>query len=174
MFSITRATIKDASIIAAMGAVAVAEAHRESCSEKDINDFLEKNYNDNAIKEELQDEKNIYHLLNYNGTPAGFSKIVLNAMHPNITPHNIAKLDRIYLLKELFGIKLGFELLKFNISLAKKNHQYGIWLFTWIGNSRAVDFYHRAGFKIIGSHQFQVSESHFNENHQMFLDLENS
>ena len=81
------------------------------------------------------------------------------------------KLDRLYLLPEFFDKKLGIELLKHNIELAKKNQQKGIWLFTWIGNARAVNFYNKVGFKIIGSHQFKVSENHSNENYQMYLQL---
>jgi diamine N-acetyltransferase len=173
MYSITRATIKNASAIAEIGAIVVAEAHRASCSVKDMNDFLLRNYNTAIIREELEDEKNIYHVLTCEQLPIGFSKIVLNTGHPNIPQDNTTKLDRIYLLKEYCGMKLGFQLLKFNIDLAIKNNQSGIWLFTWVGNIKAVDFYCKAGFKIIGSHQFQVSESHYNEHHQMFLDLGN-
>ena len=121
------------------------------------------------IQEELMDENNIYHIIYYNGIPAGFSKIILNAPHTNIQQQNITKLDRIYLLKEYFNLKLGLQLLNFNIELSKRNHQTGIWLFTWVGNKRAVDFYHKTGFSIVGSHQFKVTDTHYNENHQMFL-----
>ena len=173
MFSITRATVKNTSSIATIGAIAVEEAHRGSCSAEDMNAFLEKNYNEMAVQEEICTEKNIYHILNYKDATIGFSKIVFNNTHSNINRDNIARLDRIYLLKEFYGLKFGFELLKFNIDLAKENYQSGIWLFTWIGNTRAVDFYHKAGFNIIGSHQFQVTETHYNEHYQMFLDIRN-
>ena len=171
MISIKRATEKDYKSIVQIGNISVWEAHRDSCSAKDMKEYLEKNYNDITIKEELNNSNNLYHTLNYNGRPVGFSKIVLNTGQPNIAQENVTKLDRIYLLKEFQELKLGFELLKFNIELSKKNNQSGIWLFTWIGNTRAVNFYLKAGFKIIGSHMFKVSETHSNENHEMFLDL---
>jgi diamine N-acetyltransferase len=171
MISITRATEKDFKSVVYIGKISVAEAHRDSCSAQDMNEYLEKHYNDISIKEELNDPKNVYHILSYNEKPVGFSKIVLNEGHPNIVQQNVTKLDRIYLLKEFQELKLGFELLKFNIEFSKKNNQSGIWLFTWIGNARAVNFYRKVGFKIIGSYMFKVSETHSNENHQMFLDL---
>ena len=171
MISITRATEKDFESIVNIGNISVEEAHRDSCSAKDMKEYLEKNYNDNAIKEELNNSKYLYHTLNYNGKQVGFSKIVLNSGYPNIVQQNVTKLDRIYLLKEFQELKLGFELLKFNIELAKKNNQSGIWLFTWIGNVKAVKFYLKAGFEIIGSTMFKVSETHSNESYQMFLDL---
>ena len=169
MISITKATANDFHIIAKIGKVAVGETHKASCSTEDLNDFLEKNYTDKAIQEELSLEKNIYHIIYFNGETAGFSKIVLDCEHPNIQQKNVTKLDRIYLLKEFFDLKLGFELLNFNIDLAKRNKQSGIWLFTWVENKRAVNFYLKAGFEITGSHNFKVTETHYNKNHQMFL-----
>jgi hypothetical protein len=108
MINIQKATTPDYKIIARIGRIAVEEAHRESCSEQDMNDFLGTYYNDDAIKAELSDPCNIYHLLTYNGHPAGFSKIVLNAAHPNIVTPAATKLDRIYLLDQYFGQKLGY------------------------------------------------------------------
>lgn len=169
MISITRATAKDNRTIAAMGKIAVGETHRDSTTAENLDEYLNNNYNDQAIKEELEDLDNIYHLISYNGKPAGFSKIILNTAEPGITAENVTKLDRIYLLKEFFGLKLGLALLNFNITLAKNNNQSGIWLYTWTGNKRAIDFYLKAGFTITGSHKFYVTETHYNLNHLMFL-----
>lgn len=169
MISIRKATEEDCAIIAAIGKVSVADSHEGSSSEEDMNAFLERHYTAAVIQEELQDAHNIYYILYYNNTPAGFSKMVLNAPHPNIAAQNVAKLDRIYLLKEFYGLKLGLELLNFNITLARSNRQSGMWLYTWVGNERAVTFYQKAGFSIIGSHQYYVTATHYDESHHMLL-----
>lgn len=171
MISIKRATEENNKSIVMIGLISVAEAHRDSTSEANLNEYLEKNYTQDAIIQELNDLNNIYHLISYNGVPVGFSKINLNAKHPDIVAENVTKLDRIYLLKEFYDLKLGLELLKFNIEYARNNNQSGIWLYTWIGNNRAVNFYLKAGFKIIGSHKFYVTETHYNLNYHMFLNL---
>lgn len=171
MVSILKATEKDGSIITSIGRAAVEEAHRDSCSDEIMKDFLDSTYNERVIGEELNDPKNIYHIIQHHGITVGFSKIILNAGHPNIGQENVTKLDRIYLLKEFYGFGLGYNLLQFNIELSKKNNQSGMWLFTWVGNSRAVNFYGKTGFSIIGSHQFKVTGSHYNLNHQMYLSL---
>lgn len=168
---IIKATPTDYPSIAGIGKIAVAEAHRDSCSRESMDEFISNNYNDEAIINELANSNNIYHLIQVDDQPAGFSKIVLNAGHENIPQKNIAKLDRIYLLKEFFDLKLGYQLLAFNIDVCRKNNQAGMWLFTWTGNKRAVNFYHKTGFKIIGNHEFKVTETHYNENYLMFLDL---
>jgi ribosomal protein S18 acetylase RimI-like enzyme len=169
MISVIRATERDYKPIVSIGKVSVEESHRGSNSDDVMNAFLEKNYNDDAIKEELNDVNNIYHIIHYQDRPAGFSKIILDDKHPNIAAENVAKLDRIYLLKEFYGLKLGLELLNFNIELSKANGQSGMWLYAWIGNQRAIDFYLKAGFTIIGSHKYYVTETHYDVSHQMYL-----
>lgn len=171
MITIKRATEKDARSIAGIGKISVAKAHEGSCAPEILNGYIEKNYTDDAIKNELADPGNIYHIIYYNDQAAGFSKIVLNEKHDAVTKENVTKLDRIYLLEAFKGIKLGYELLKFNINFAKKNDQSGMWLYTWVGNNTAINFYKKMGFEIIGSHRFYVSGSHWNLNHHMYLNF---
>ena len=169
MIEIKRATENDAAAIVAIGSISVEEAHRDSCAADILKQYMDVHYNESAIRTELQNPQHWYHLLYYNEVPVGFSKIVPDATHASISEPHTTKLDRIYLLKEYQALKLGKELLNFNIELAKQQGQSGMWLFTWIGNERAIRFYQKAGFDIIGRHQFLVSGSHYNENHHMFL-----
>ena len=171
MISVIKATERDSHSIADIGKISIAESHGDSCTVEEMNEYLERNYNSDAIKKELNDINNIYHIINYNDKPVGFSKIILSAKHPNIFTENVTKLDRIYLLKEFYGLKLGLALLNYNIELSRSNNQSGIWLYTWIGNNRAINFYLRAGFTIIGSHKFYVTKTHYDLSHQLFLDF---
>lgn len=171
MISVIRATESDHNSIVSIGKLSVAESHKGSCSTEVMDEFLEKNYNNDAIKREINDVNNIYHIINYKNKPAGFSKIILNARHPNIVTKNVTKLDRIYLLNEFYGLKLGLELLNFNLELSRNNDQSGMWLYTWIGNTRAINFYRKAGFAIIGSHKFYVTKTHYDISHQMLFNF---
>lgn len=169
MISIIKANENDYQSIVNIGRVAVEEAHRESCSAKDMSEYIAKNYNEAAIKDEFKDAKNIYQIIHFNEIAVGFSKIVLNAEHSNIRQKNVTKLDRIYLLKEYHNHKLGFRLLKYNIELSKNADEAGMWLYTWVENNRAIHFYLKMGFTIIGEHQFKVTDSCSNLNHHMYL-----
>lgn len=167
--TIRPATEQDYEIIASIGKIAVEVSHRDSCSVEDMNEFLSAHYNHDAIKMELANPGNKYHIIYHGQQAAGFSKVILNMEHPNIAERNVTKLDRIYLLEEFYDQKLGHKLLQFNIDLSRSNNQSGMWLFTWTGNERAVNFYKRNGFAVIASHKFKVTETHYNPKHQMFL-----
>ena len=78
MISIVRATKNDIASIVNIGSVSVTEAHKESCSAAILSEYINKNYNYDAIQKELEDEDNIYHIIHYDDKPVGFSKIVLN------------------------------------------------------------------------------------------------
>ena len=170
--TIQQATDKDCKKIVDIGRISVEASHRASCAAADMSAYIDSHYNEAAITQELKDPKNIYHLIYVDEQPVGFSKMVLNAEYATIPRKNIAKLDRIYLLKDFHSLKLGFQLLQFNISLAKNNHQSGIWLVTWEGNKRAIDFYLKTGFTFVGSEKFNVTETFSNVCHLMLLDFE--
>ena len=67
------------------------------------------------------------------------------------------------------NLKLGWELFNFNVKQSKAQQQVGMWLHTWTENQKAINFYSKAGFKIIGHHDFKISETHCNPNYQMLL-----
>ncbi len=169
MTSIVKANEKDFQLLSGIAKLTFIESHGNSASSEDINFYVAEKYNDNAFKEELSDTRNIYHILYYNNHPAGYSKIIFDSPYPGSQIKNIAKLERLYLLKEFYNLKLGLALFQFNVDLSKRNNQMGVWLFVWKENQRAVNFYKKSGFVIIGSHDFKISESHTNPNHQMFL-----
>lgn len=169
MNSIRRANEKDFELIAGLGKKSYIESHGNSASKQDIEIYVKEKFNHKACKEELRDPKNIYHLISHDKRPAGYSKIIFDKSHRNIPLVNVTKLERLYLLKEFYDLKLGFELLKFNTALSKQHNQAGMWLYVWKENQRAVRFYSKSGFEIIGSYDFKITATHSNPNHQMFL-----
>ena len=169
MISITRPQKDDIALLAEMGKASFIESHGHSAKPDDINKYVNEKYTGKVFEAELHDLNNIYHIINYNRRPAGYSKIILNAANYNIAVKNVTKLERLYLLKEFYGLKLGHRLLQYNIELSRQSGQAGMWLFVWKENHRALNFYLKAGFKITGSYNFKISETHSNPNHQMLL-----
>jgi ribosomal protein S18 acetylase RimI-like enzyme len=168
-YSIIKATSKDAALLARLATTTFLQSHGHSAPEADINTYIAEKYNDTVLTEELNDPQHIYHILYHEGIAAGFSKMVFDLPFENSDQQNIAKLERIYILQEFYNLKLGRLLLQFNIDLAKQHQQAGMWLYVWKENTRAFNFYTRAGFTIIGSYDFQVSAMHSNPNHRLLL-----
>ena len=169
MTSIVKATIKDAELLSNLGRKTFIESHSISASEENISEYVHLKYTTKALEAELNDSQNIYHILYHEKTAIGYSKIILNASNINIPFKNVTKLERFYVLQAYHNLKLGWELFNFNVQLSKKNNQAGMYLFTWTENMRAINFYTKAGFKIIGNYDFKITETHYNPNYQMLL-----
>jgi ribosomal protein S18 acetylase RimI-like enzyme len=170
MISIIKATENDVATIAKIGRQSFIEAHKTCAPEKILTTYLDNKFTLDILKEELSDSSNHFYLISYKNQIAGYSKVVFNCSHPNIKSGKITKLERLYLLKEFYDYKLGYQLYQFNIKLSKKYNQEGMWLFVWVENERAINFYKRTGFKIVGKHDFEISENHSNPNHQMLIE----
>ncbi|MCX7548013.1 GNAT family N-acetyltransferase [Xanthomarina sp. F1114] len=169
MTTINKADIDNARCLSILGKQTFLESHGMSAPEKDVSNYVDSKFTKQVFKAELNNADNIFHIIYYNKTPVGYSKIILNSSQENIQIKGITKLERLYILKEYHHLKLGLELLNFNLDLSQKNQQTGIWLYVWIENHKAINFYKKAGFKIIDKYNFKISETHSNPNHQMLL-----
>ena len=169
MIKIIKGKIEDCELIAQIGKKSFLDSHGKSASKENIETFITKTYNKETLIKELNNPTIEYLLIYYKNKIAGYSKIELNIPNSNIEHKRITKLDRFYLLKEFYGQKLGIKLFNFNIELSKKNQQNGIWLAVWVENQRAIKFYTKLGFKIVGKYDFKISSTHSNPNHIMYL-----
>ena len=136
-----------------------------------MNAYVANNFKESDFIEELESAENEYYLLEYENETAGYSKIIFNKSCKDITAKNITYMSRLYLLEEFYGLGLGKKLFDFNVALCKENNQAGIWLNVWVENKKAIQFYEKAGFKIIGKSDFKISETHSNPNHIMYLEF---
>ena len=169
MISIRPASIADAVVLSKIAPIAHIESHGHSAKPEDHEIYIARKLSESAFAAELRQASNLYYLIFVDDVPAGYSKIILNTHHPLITEVPVTKLERIYLLKPYYGIGAGQLFFDHQVNLAKENHQLGIWLHVWVENHRAFAFYQKQGFKIIGSYDFEVSPTHFNPNHVMYL-----
>jgi len=169
MIKIIKASIEHSELIAEIGKKTFLESHGHCASKKDVQSFILKTYNLKAIETEFENLKAQYHIIYFNNKVAGFSKIELNTPNKNINDLNVTKLDRLYILEAFHRQKLGSKLFDFTIQLSKKTNQKGIWLAVWVKNQKAIHFYNKQGFKIVGEYSFQISETHSNPNHIMHL-----
>ena len=170
MIQILNATVNDAELIAQLGKQTFIESHGHSASKVDIDAFLLKYYTIKAVADEFDHPRVEYNLIKYNQTVVGFSKIELSSPNENIIEQNVTKLARIYLLKEFYGQNLGATLFNFNLELSKTKNDKGIWLHVWVENEKAVRFYKKNGFKIVGEFDYRISKTHTNPNHVMYLE----
>jgi diamine N-acetyltransferase len=171
MVSFERADKSRAHLLSELAGLTFIESHGHSAKPEDIDNFIAQKYNPDTFTAELINTKNNYYLAYYQNRLAGFSNIIYNFPYADSKMEDIAKLERIYILKEFYDLKLGHHLFEFNRDLAITNNQKGMWLFVWKENERAIKFYKKNGFEVIDNFDYKISETHSNPNYQMFLKL---
>lgn len=159
----------EVSLLVSIGRRSLLESHGRSAPAEVFGAYLDEKFTTEALEAELADEANIFHLIYLNGEPAGYSKIIYDCPIDPVPSARITKLERLYLLGEFYDKRLGHHLLQFNIHHSKAAGQEGMWLYVWKENERALRFYDRAGFTIVGDGFFRLTDTHANPNWQMYL-----
>jgi len=159
----------DVTLLSGLGKQTFLESHGHSAPATDIAAYVAEKYSPEMVKSELSDPDNIYRIIYEGDQPAGFSKIIFNSPEAHIPFTPVAKLERIYLLDTFHGQGLGKALLQYNIEMAIAVNQKGIWLYVWVENQKAINFYTQQGFRIVGQYDFRISSTHPIPNHQMLL-----
>ena len=171
---IIKASLQHAEILSELGAETFYKAHKDSAPAHEMATYMKKVYSLDAIKKELTNPVNIYHIIKHEDTAAGFSKMELTMKHPAFKMESVSKMDQIYLLHPFHGLKLGAKLLSHNIDYSRSHGQNGMWLVVWVRNTTAIAFYKKFGFRIITAGQFHLTETHLNPCYIMLLEYTNN
>jgi len=88
----------------------------------------------------------------------GYVKINRKDAQKEQFDNNAIELERIYVLKEFQGRRIGQEALTLVIEVAKTHEASCLWLGVWEKNVKAIDFYERHGFKKFGQHPYLIGK----------------
>lgn len=170
MISIERLMPADAPMLSTIGSISLLQSHGHSAPAEIMQAYVGNNFNEEAILAELLDETNIFYAAFYNGEPAGYFKTTHHVPHHLVTEQAVTKLSRLYVLNQYFNYKLGQPLLHKAVEISKAAGDKGMWLNVWKENPRAIRFYQKQGFKIVGESLFVLTETHANPNWVMLLE----
>ncbi|MCL7754399.1 GNAT family N-acetyltransferase [Polaribacter sp. Z022] len=162
MLEIRRATVSDATYIALLGRITYTESHGDYIEDKqNLLDFYNTHYSVAQIKKELNDENNVFWIVFSNDLPIGFAKLCLNENHENKTDTKYCKLQRLYILNDFISLKIGSQLQEKILQKATELNFKTIWLTAYYKNTKGIKFYKKYGFKEIGSIDFYVGETNY-------------
>ena len=171
MIEIKKATDKDIKTLSIVSSKAFYVPHKDVIPKDIMVNYIRTNFNEENLLKEISNPEFQYYLLYKNDVLAGFSKIIINSKNIHIKEENVTKMERLYLLEEFYGTGLGQQLFDYILKLAKQQNQKGIWLYVWIKNYRAIDFYKKVGFKKIADYYFPISETETRINDVLYLEF---
>ena len=155
---ISRATIDDAETLTELARVTFWDAFHEhpKNAPEDMAAYMAEAFSEETVAAELADPKNIFLLAEIEGEAAGYAKLTIGAIEEGITAERPIELNRLYSHQRFLGKGVGQALMDECFAAARELGCDVMWLGVWEYNSRAQRFYEKNGFRVVGSHVFQL------------------
>jgi ribosomal protein S18 acetylase RimI-like enzyme len=158
---IRRAITTDARLLSVLSSVTFFDTFHGTCTNEDIQGFIETSFNPGQIYRELQDPDDFYFIAFINGEAAGYIRLKEDESDViEIKNHKGIELKRIYVTKEYHSQKIGAKLMNFALAFAAEKNYELIWLGVWEHNEKAKVFYKKFGFEDTGfKHPFPIGNT---------------
>ena len=159
--TIRRAVLKDAPLLAEISRETFYDTFTGTCTEPDMQLFLEEYFNLAQVQTELSNSDDHYFFAEVNGKPAGYIRFMEDYRNlPLVKQWKALELKRLYVIKEYHGKGIAQKLMGFFISFAQQNKYELVWLGVWEHNVRAQKFYAKYGFVNSGhTHDFPIGNT---------------
>ena len=132
------------------------ETYGEDNTPENMKSHLATVFNKGRLARELLDPKVKYYFANVNGAVVGYLKLNFEGAQTEIKDNESVEIERIYVLKEHQGKKIGKCLMDKALEVARSSDKTCIWLGVWERNVKAIGFYERNGMKKFGTHVFRL------------------
>ena len=139
-----------------IGKLTFAETFSSENSETNMKEYLENGFSTEKLTAELTDQNAEFYFAELDGKTIGYLKVNVGESQTEIKDKNALEIERIYVLKEFHGKKVGQILYDKAIELAKEKNVEYVWLGVWEQNPRAIRFYEKNGFKAFDKHVFKL------------------
>lgn len=155
---ITRAEIKDIGKLQTIGKQTFYETFAEGNTEENMKKYLEEGFSDQKLSSELNDINSQFYLASMGTQLIGYLKINFGQAQTELKDRASLEIERIYVVKEFHGQKVGQLLYDKAIEIAKQVRSNYVWLGVWEKNLRAISFYQKNDFVEFDRHIFKLGD----------------
>lgn len=132
------------------------ETFSESNTEENMKKYLAEGFSIDKLRDELNNENAEFYFAKLDNEVVGYLKLNLGQSQTELKNDNSLEIERIYVLKEFHGKKVGQILYDKAIEITKQKRVNYVWLGVWEENPRAINFYKKNGFKEFDKHIFKL------------------
>tara|TARA_R110001592_G_scaffold206966_1_gene457692 strand:- start:1681 stop:2220 length:540 start_codon:yes stop_codon:yes gene_type:complete len=155
---IKKGNIQDVEKLKKIGKLTFAETFSSDNSEENMKEYLENEFSTEKLKAELTDQNAEFYFAELDEKTIGYLKVNIGESQTEIKIKNALEIERIYVLKEFHGKKVGQILYEKALELAKEKDVENVWLGVWEQNPRAIRFYEKNGFVSFDKHIFKLGD----------------
>lgn len=155
---IKRAGTTDVEKLSNIGKQTFSETFAAINTEENMTQYLKESFSLEKLNFELNDKNSeIYFAISDNDI-IGYLKVNFGTSQTDLKDPNALEIERIYVLKEFHGKRVGQLLYEKAIQIARQANMTYIWLGVWENNHKAMAFYRKNGFVEFDKHIFKLGE----------------
>jgi ribosomal protein S18 acetylase RimI-like enzyme len=156
--SVFRAGLKDAELISKLSVETFYETYSWYNTPENMRDYTQKHFNPEQTKKDISTPHTYFLLAKITDETVGYAKLRVFEHPEEFKGKRHIEIERIYVQKAYQDKKAGYALMQKCIELAREKGFEVIWLGVWEKNSKAMEFYKKAGFESFGVHNFQLGD----------------
>jgi ribosomal protein S18 acetylase RimI-like enzyme len=153
---ITRVKLHDLDQLQKIGRQTFYETFSSGNTEENMMKYLEEGFSIEKLTTELSDENAEFYFATLDSKVIGYLKLNFGQSQTELKDDKALEIERIYVLKEFHGKKVGQLLYDKGIEVARQTDANYVWLGVWEENPRAINFYKKNGFVEFDKHIFKL------------------
>lgn len=154
---IRQAVVNDVVALAALADKAFRHAFAGNSRPEDVDAYVSEAFSTARLGFELSDTRNVFLLAcATDGDIAGYAKLRSGSADDSVAGPQPVEIERLYLDPAAIGRGIGAALMRACLNEAAARQYRTVWLGVWDRNARAISFYERWGFRMVGSHVFRL------------------
>jgi len=123
-------------------------------TQENMNAYLEEAFHPERLKRELENEGTSFYFIYENEELAGYLKLNESEAQTDVHDPASLELERIYVAGSFQGKGVGRRLMEKAVAEAARRKKTYLWLGVWEKNKKALAFYEKNGFYLMGTHAF--------------------
>lgn len=158
---IRRVSVDDVSALSDLARKTFYDTFTGSCSEEDMQGFLDQQYSETQLRFELLDKETFCFFAEAEGKPIAYLQFKEGyETFAEIKKWKALELKRIYVLQGYQGKGIAQRLMDFFLEFATEKKYDVVWLGVWEHNIQAQKFYLKYGFTDSGfTHDFPIGNT---------------
>ncbi|MBK8952734.1 MAG: GNAT family N-acetyltransferase [Chitinophagaceae bacterium] len=153
---IIKATTGDTERLQQISRQTFSETFAEVNTAENMKKYLEEEFSAEKLTAELNNPGSAFYFATLNSNVIGYLKLNSGPSQTEIKDNDAIEIERIYVLKEYHGKKVGQLLYDKAIQIALQANARYVWLGVWEKNLRAINFYKKNGFVQFDQHIFKL------------------
>lgn len=134
------------------------ETFTEFNSEENMTRYLNTSFSLENLSKQMDNLNSEFYFAIHEENIVGYLKINTGNAQTEIKEEIGMEIERIYVLKEYHGMRVGQSLFEKAMQLAEEKKVEYVWLGVWENNKRAIAFYSKNGFQVFDRHLFQLGD----------------